>query len=70
MNKNYKTAIILGSGFFGISAVWAAYNSFVPVILKNFAFSNAMIGLFMTIDNVLAVTVQPVVGALSVKTKT
>jgi maltose/moltooligosaccharide transporter len=70
MNKNYKTAIILGSGFFGISAVWAAYNSFVPVILKNFAFSNAMIGLFMTIDNILAVTVQPVIGTLSDRTNT
>jgi maltose/moltooligosaccharide transporter len=67
---NYKTAFFLGLGFFGISAVWAAYNSFVPVILKNFALSNVMIGLIMTIDNILAVTVQPAIGALSDRTNT
>jgi len=67
---NYKTAFFLGLGFFGISAVWAAYNSFVPVILKNFALSNAMIGLIMTIDNILAVTIQPAIGALSDRTNT
>jgi maltose/moltooligosaccharide transporter len=67
---NYKTAFLLGLGFFGISAVWAAYNSFVPVILKNLALSNAMIGLIMTIDNILAVTVQPAIGALSDRTNT
>lgn len=67
---NYKTASTLGLGFFGISAVWAAYNSFVPVILRNFALSNAVIGLIMTIDNILAVTVQPAIGALSDRTNT
>lgn len=71
MNKfDYKTAFLLGLGFFGISAVWAAYNSFVPVILKNLALSNAVIGLFMTMDNLLAVTIQPAIGSLSDRTKT
>ncbi|MBN2134631.1 MAG: MFS transporter [Acidobacteria bacterium] len=65
---DYKKIFILGSGFLGITAVWTFYNAYVPILLKGFITSSAMIGLVMTFDNILALTVQPVVGALSDRT--
>jgi len=70
MKLDFKKTFIIGLGFFGVSLVWSLYNAFVPVILEGFVTSATIIGLFMTIDNILAVTVQPIVGAVSDKTKT
>ncbi len=70
MKLDYKKTFLLGFGFLGVSVVWTFYNSFVPIILKGFIASNALIGLIMTFDNILAVTIQPIIGAASDKTKT
>ncbi len=61
MKLNYKNTFLLGFGFLGVSVVWTFYNSFVPIILKGFIASNALIGLIMTFDNILAVTIQPII---------
>ena len=70
MKLDYKKTFLLGFGFLGVSVVWTFYNSFVPIILKGFIASNALIGLIMTFDNILAVTIQPIIGAASDKTRT
>ena len=70
MKLDYKKTFLLGFGFLGVSVVWVFYNSFVPILLKGFIASNALIGLIMTFDNILAVTIQPIIGAASDKTKT
>jgi Na+/melibiose symporter-like transporter len=71
MNKlKYGKTFLLGFGFFAISVMWSVYNAFMPLILKNFIESAAVIGFIMTIDNYLAIIIQPTVGALSDKIDT
>jgi len=68
---NYGRTFLLGFGFFGVSIIWAIYNSFVPLFLANkFNVSPAMIGFFMTIDNIAALFIQPVVGSISDRLRT
>jgi maltose/moltooligosaccharide transporter len=62
---------LLGFGFFGVSVIWAMYNAYVPIFLKeNFHLRSTLIGLVMTIDNILAILLLPYLGALSDRTRT
>jgi len=74
MKLNYKRTILVGFAFFLISAFWQAYDATVPVILTNkFGMSQTWSGVIMALDNVLAVFMLPIFGALSdkcVKSKT
>jgi Na+/melibiose symporter-like transporter len=63
---NIWKTFLLGFGFFGVSVIWSVYNAFVPVFLEErFAMAAGFIGMFMTMDNVAALFIQPVVGAYS-----
>ncbi len=71
MKLNYKRIILVGMAFFLISAFWQAYDSIIPLILTNhFGLPQSASGAVMSIDNVLAVFLLPIFGALSDKTKT
>jgi Na+/melibiose symporter-like transporter len=62
---------LLGFGFLGISIIWALYNAYVPVFLKEtFHLESSVIGFIMTIDNIFAILLLPYLGALSDKTHT
>lgn len=65
MNFNYKKIFLLGFGFFAVSVTWSVYNSFMPVLLSKFTQNAAVIGFIMTIDNYLALFIQPAVGSYS-----
>lgn len=68
MKLNYKRTILVGFAFFLISAFWQAYDATIPVILTNkFGMSQTWSGLIMALDNILAVFMLPVFGALSDK---
>ncbi|MRR30093.1 MFS transporter [bacterium] len=68
---NYGKIFLLGFGFFGVSVIWTVYNAFVPLFLANkFDLSPALIGFFMTLDNIAALFIQPVVGSWSDKLRT
>lgn len=67
---NYGKIFLLGFGFFGISIIWALYNAYVPIFLKDFALSSFIIGIVMVIDNIFAIVMLPYIGALSDKTRT
>lgn len=67
---NYGKIFLLGFGFFGISIIWALYNAYVPIFLKDFALSSFIIGIVMVIDNIFAIAMLPYIGALSDKTRT
>jgi Na+/melibiose symporter-like transporter len=65
---NYGKTFLLGFGFFGVSVIWGVYNAFVPIFLADkFNLSPALIGFFMTLDNIAALFIQPPVGAWSDK---
>ncbi len=71
MKLNYKRTILVGMAFFLISAFWQAYDAIVPLILTNhFGLPQTASGAVMSIDNVLAVFMLPIFGALSDKVST
>lgn len=71
MKLNYKRVILVGMAFFLISAFWQAYDAIVPLILTNhFGLPQSASGAVMSIDNILAVFMLPLFGALSDKVKT
>lgn len=50
---------------------WSVYNSFVPLFLGNkFGLDSVMIGFFMTLDNIAALFLQPLIGSISDRTRT
>ena len=71
MKLNYKRTILVGMAFFLISAFWQAYDAIIPLILTNhFGLPQSASGAVMSIDNILAVFMLPIFGALSDKVST
>ena len=71
MKLNYKRTILVGFAFFLISAFWQAYDATIPMILTNkFGMSQTWSGVIMALDNILAVFMLPLFGALSDKVNT
>ena len=71
MKLNYKRTILVGFAFFLISAFWQAYDAIVPLILTNhFGLPQSVSGAVMSLDNVLAVFMLPIFGAISDKVNT
>jgi maltose/moltooligosaccharide transporter len=71
MKFNYSKTFLLGFGFFGVSVIWGVYNAFVPLFLsEKFNLAPALIGFFMTLDNIAALFIQPPVGAWSDRLRT
>ena len=71
MKLNYKRVLLVGMAFFLISAFWQAYDAIVPLILTNhFGLPQTASGAVMSIDNILAVFMLPIFGALSDKVNT
>ena len=67
---NYARTFSIGFGMLAISIVWTVYNAYIPVQLKAFGLTSAAVGGVMAIDNVFAVTVQPLFGVISDNTHT
>lgn len=60
-----KQALTLGVGWFALQAIWTSYNAFMPLFYREFTANLFLIGLFMTFDNIAALTLQPFWGARS-----
>ena len=66
MKLNYKRTIFVGFAFFLICAFWQAYDNTIPLILTNkFGLSQTASGGVMALDNVLALFLLPLFGAIS-----
>ena len=66
MKLNYKRTICVGFAFFLICAFWQAYDNTIPLILTNkFGLSQTLSGVIMALDNVLALFLLPLFGAIS-----
>ena len=66
MKLNYKRTIFVGFAFFLICAFWQAYDNTIPLILTNkFGMSQTWSGVIMALDNVLALFLLPLFGAIS-----
>ena len=71
MKLNYKRTIFVGFAFFLICAFWQAYDAIVPLILTNYyGMQQDASGFVMSLDNILALFMLPLFGALSDKVAT
>lgn len=71
MKLNYRRTILVGFAFLLIMAFWQAYDAIVPLILVNkYGMNQTLSGFIMALDNILALFMLPLFGALSDKTKT
>lgn len=69
MKLNYKRTVLIGLAFLSICAFWQMYDSIIPLILQNtFGIGETLTGAIMAADNVLAIFLLPLFGALSDKT--
>ena len=66
----YKTTIMIGLGFFTMGLMDPLYDNYVPVFLSGFLETRAAIGAFMTIDNIMALILIPLVTGLSDRART
>ncbi len=68
MKLNTKLTVLIGFAFLSISAFWQMYDNLIPLILTNtFHLNEAVSGIIMAADNVLALFLLPLFGGLSDK---
>ena len=68
MKLNVKRTFLVGLAFMSISAFWQLYDFAVPLILKNtYALGDTAAGVVMAMDNIVALFLLPLFGALSDK---
>ncbi len=71
MKLNSKRTFFIGLAFLSISAFWQMYDNVVPLMLsQNFGLDEFTTGIIMSADNVLALFLLPLMGALSDKVNT
>lgn len=71
MKLNYKRTLLVGFAFFLICAFWQAYDTIIPLMLTNkFGLGQTWSGFIMSLDNILALFMLPLFGALSDKKNT
>ncbi len=66
MKLNAKRTILVGLAFLSICSFWQFYDNIIPLILKEtFSLGETWTGVIMALDNVLALFLLPLFGALS-----
>lgn len=70
MKLNYKRTVLIGFAFMSILAFWQFYDQVIPVLLESiFGIPTFYASSIMAIDNILALFMLPLFGALSDKTR-
>ena len=71
MKLNYKRTILIGLAFMSILAFWQFYDQVIPYLLEyTFKLGTFEANAIMSIDNVLAIFMLPLFGAISDRTRT
>ena len=71
MKLNYKRTVLIGLAFASILAFWQFYDQVVPYLLENlFGLGTFAANAIMSVDNILAIFMLPLFGAISDRTKT
>jgi MFS family permease len=66
MKLSYKRTVFVGFAFFLITAFWQAYDTIVPKILTDkFGLAQTISGAIMALDNIFALVLLPIFGAIS-----
>ena len=68
MKLNYKRTFLVGFAFLSISAFWQMYDTIIPLILRDtYHMGDGPAGIIMSLDNIVALFLLPLFGALSDK---
>lgn len=68
MKLNYKRTFLVGFAFLSISAFWQMYDTVIPLILRDtYHMGDGPAGIIMSLDNIVALFLLPLFGALSDK---
>ncbi|MBR2044444.1 MAG: MFS transporter [Clostridia bacterium] len=71
MKLNYKRTVLIGLAFMSILAFWQFYDQVIPYLLEyTFNLNTFAANAIMSIDNILAIFMLPLFGAISDRTKT
>ena len=85
LKLNWGFTFLIGLGFFGIEVLWRVYNNFVPIYLQSgstvfdatqdapimgFGLNTFISGIVMGLDNLAALFLLPIIGAISDRTFT
>ena len=63
---NMRRTVLVTLPFMGALTFWQAYDGLVPLMFKNtFGMGDTLTGVFMSLDNVLALFMLPLMGALT-----
>lgn len=66
----YLTTFLIGLGFFTMGLMDPLYDTYVPIFLNKFLDKQSLVGMVMSLDNLLAIFMIPIFSALSDKTRT
>ncbi len=70
MKLNYKRTVLIGFAFMSILAFWQFYDQVIPYVLENrFGLGTLKSNAIMAVDNVLAIFMLPLFGAISDRTR-
>ncbi len=70
MKLNYGRTVLVGLSFMSILAFWQFYDQVIPFLLENrFGLKTFTANAIMSIDNVLAIFMLPLFGAISDRTR-
>ena len=70
MKAYYGVTFLIGLGFFTMGLMDPLYDTYVPIFLSRYISSKGLIGTVMTLDNLFALFLIPIVSAFSDKTST
>ena len=70
MKKYYGITFLIGLGFFTMGLMDPLYDTYIPIFLSWFIKSKTVIGTVMTLDNIFALFLIPIVSAFSDRTRT
>ena len=71
MKLDHRRTILVGLAFLSICSFWQMYDSVIPKILtETFRLNETISGAIMALDNILALFLLPLFGALSDRTST
>ena len=65
-----KFVVYIGFAFFTSQLAWGLYNARVSLFLKVHLIFLSLVGIWMALDNILGVILQPIMGSISDNTRT
>ncbi len=70
--KKIKTSLLffIGLAFFTTELAWSLYNARVSKLLEGYLIFLSIVGLWMALDNLIGVIIQPIMGSISDNTRT